>query len=447
MNRRLGVGTVTVVVLASLLSGCGDGGSSPHAGHAGHNGHSGRSGHQSGTSSTSAQQHGKFQPTSQDFASLRTLVARRAHAVLHHDRHAFMATVDTRSQALVSQQRTLYANLVQLPLASLSYVMDPSVELLPAKVAGTAPTLRPQVYEDLKLRRTFDHPMSNALVETFVDRAGQWLLGAESSPKDNGQFDSAQERPWFGHPIAVRHVGAMTVLTDRARRVSLASLTSAVHDDILFDSHQLGIAPSFRILVDATSNGNVTSLSALSKEEAAAVTFPLTQLDPKDSSTVKALAGHAIKINPRQVAEYAANTGILRHELTHYLLHAYTGTNPKWLVEGIATWMQYYPDTFTELGVAPRLYHRLMTADRRLPGVGLFYENADVDYPISQAAVAWLVSHYGMHRLIRLMKAYSAHYQGVNVDGRTPRMLHLVYGITPRQLVRGAFSLLASLHH
>jgi hypothetical protein len=88
-----------------------------------------------------------------------------------------------------------------------------------------------------------------------------------------------------------------------------------------------------------------------------------------------------------------------------------------------------------------------MSADRELPIIGLFDDDPDVNYPISEAAVTWLVSHYGMPRLLDLMRAYQTHYQGADIDALTPRMLRLVYGIDEKQVVRGAFALVAAYGH
>jgi hypothetical protein len=139
--------------------------------------------------------------------------------------------------------------------------------------------------------------------------------------------------------------------------------------------------------------------------------------------------------------------GVIRHELTHYLLRAYSGSSPKWLTEGVATWVQYYPDRFDQLQVPAALYDRLTHADRTLPTIGLFDTDPGADYPISQAAVAWLVQQDGVSRLLDLMRAYRTHYRDVNVDALTPRLLRQVYGVSEAQVVRGAFALLAELHH
>jgi hypothetical protein len=404
-----------------------------------------------GSSSVKAQlpgqtHHTPYSASHHDFRAVRALLGDRARAVLHHDETAFMATVDPRSPALVRQQRILFENMSQLRLSSLRYVMDPSSQLVPAAVAG-GPAFRPEVFEYLQIAGTMDHPVTNALEQTFVEDGSRWVLGAETTTHDTDAFDAAQERPWFGVATRAERLGQLTVVVDRSEGQSLGPLAAAIHADIQFDADKLGISPSYRLLVDATSNGNATTFSSLSTEQAGAVTFAVTEADPRDTTSFKAIAGHVIKVNPHHAGSYAADPGLLRHELTHFLLHSYTGVNPKWLVEGVATWMQYYPDTFAEHSVTPAFYHRLMSAPRELPSIGLFNTDPDVNYQIAQAAVAWLVKEYGMPDLLELMKAYRDHYQDVDSDALTPRMLRLVYGIDEQQVVAGAFGLLAEYQH
>src|SRR6185312_10160838 len=93
----------------------------------------------------------------------------------------------------------------------------------------------------------------------------------------------------------------------------------------------------------------------------------LGEADPKDTTRFKALAGMAIKINPHEAGSYADDAGLLRHELTHFLLRDYSGSSPKWLSEGVATWIQYYPDSFATTGLRGPLP---AVAGRRPPATG-----------------------------------------------------------------------------
>jgi len=397
-------------------------------------------------SSSAAGAHEKFEPRPADFREIKALLARQARALMHHDRAAFLATVDHEQPALLAQQRTLYDNITQLPLASLSYAVDTSGALVPADIPGDDPLLHPTVVEHLQLDGTFDRPVSNAVDETFVRRHGHWLLGSESEAKEADHFDTPQERPWFGVPIVAQHVGRMTVLVDRSQADQLAGLTTAVQDDIAYDAQLLGVPASSQILVDATTNGLSLNFSSLSQEEAAAVTFGVTSTDALGQEDT-GLAGHVIKVNPHTVDQVVNDEGIMRHELTHYLLESYNGYLPKWLSEGVAAWVQYYPDDFSRWQVPADLYDQLMRADHTLPILGLFNDDPSLNYPISQAAVSWLVVHYGVAKLLDLMRAYRDHYTDANVDALTPRLLLRVYGVTPAEVTDGAWGLLAQYAH
>jgi hypothetical protein len=365
--------------------------------------------------------------------------------VREHDERGFLSTVDASNEALVARQRTLFANLSTLSVASLRYAMDRSAALVPARIAGHDPVLHPQITEFLQLAGSLDRPVTNGIDATFVKRGARWLVGADTS--GTATDADVQWRPWGGPPIAVLRSGMMTVLVDRSRASTLPSLMQEIRDDIAFDAGQLGVPASYKLVVDATTTGSSTSFRSLGKEKAAAVTFGLVSGTLENPTGGGRLAGIAIKVNPRNAGTYASNTPLLRHELTHYLLRPFNGAVPKWLSEGIATWIQYYPDDFGALRISPVLHDRVMQADRELPSIGLFNEDPEVNYLVSQAAVAWLVSQYGMSRLIDLMRAYRDSFRDVNVDALTPRMLREEYGITEQQVVAGAWGLIALLHH
>jgi hypothetical protein len=387
-----------------------------------------------------------FQPTPADFRQLRSMLTRRAHSVTSGDERAFVATVDSTNASLVSQQKILFSNMTQLPLASLRYTMDKESLLVPAQVVGDDPVLRPLLVEQLQIRGTMTAPVSNKIDETFVRRNGHWVVGAEVRPGQDDSVETAQERPWYGVSIVSRTEGQMTVMVDRSRSATLDTLLKEVRDDIDVDASLLDVPTRDAILVDATSNGASYSFSSLSKEQAGAVMFGLARSNATGDQYLGS-AGLAIKINPHDVARLADSTFLLRHELTHFLLHDYAGSSPTWLSEGIANWVEYYPDDYPALQLTGDLYTRVMHADRQLPTLGVFNYVPDVNYQISQASVAWLVSHYGMARLLALMKAYRADYQGVDVDALTPRLLRQVYGLTEKQVVTGAFGLIASFQH
>ena len=370
-------------------------------------------------------------------------MARRAKALMQHDEVAYLATVDHQQPGLVQQQRTLYSNITQLPLASLSYGVDTSASLVPAHVPGDDPVLHPAVVEHLKLTGTFDRPVSNPVDETFVRRHGHWLLGSESEAKQADHFDTPQERPWYGVPIVAEQVGSMTVLVDRSQAGDLSGLSTAVQDDIAYDAHLLGVPASSKILVDATTNGLSLNFSSLSKEEAAAVTFGVTSTDDLGEQDT-GLAGMVIKVNPHTVDQVVDDEGIMRHELTHYLLRqlqrlrSRSGSPRAW-PPGCST----TPTTSRSGGpgrpLRPAHAGRPHAPDHRALQRGPVAQLPDLP---GGREPGWS-SSYGVAKLLDLMRAYPPQYAGADVDALTPKLLRQVYGVTPAQVTDGAWGLLA----
>jgi len=387
---------------------------------------------------------GPFEPTDVDFNAIEGLLGDRADAAIKGDVKAFLATVDPQQPKLIAQQRVLATNLARLDVAKMAYVVDRTSLVVAGPVPGKAPRFRPLMVEHVQLAGTMSGPVANPVQMTFVRRGDRWFVGAENQRKTQDSYESPQERPWFGGPISVARSGRMTVLVDRDATETLAGLVDSVGDDIAYTADVLDVEPARDLLVDATSNGLAVDFSALVKEEAAAVSFGL--FGPTSTSSA-ARVGSAIKINPDLVEEALDQEGLMRHELTHFLFRDFNGTAPKWLSEGIAGYVEYYPSDFSRLEVADEFYDQLMAADRRLPIIGLFDTDPAVNYPVSQAAVAWLAQRGGVARLKELMRAYRKAYEDVNVDALTPKVLRRVYDVRERAVVAGAFELLAQLHH
>ena len=384
-----------------------------------------------------------YDPTDEDEQALRDLMDARETAVRERDLRAFRATVDPRQPKLVASQTVLFRNLTRLSLLSLRYDVT-TTYLVPAPVPGRDPVLHPQVLEQLQLVATMTRPVSNKLDVTFVKRGDRWLVGAERPPGAKGSVEDPQERPWFGGPIAVRREGKLTVLVDEQRKDRLSGLVDLVREGVRRDAEILGVEVDDRVLVDATSNGQAKRFGAGVKEQVGAVTFPIVSTDLAGDTTD--IAGTAIKINPKRVAELMDDSQLLWHELTHYLLFKHIGSSPAWLAEGVAAWVEYQPTEMSGLVVPAELYDRVRRPPHVLPTNGVFYGKPENHYLIAQAAVQWLVDREGIDRLLELMKAYDRLYQGTNTDVVTPRALRKVYDISERELVDGTWETLASLH-
>ena len=105
-----------------------------------------------------------------------------------------------------------------------------------------------------------------------------------------------------------------------------------------------------RLLVDATTTGQASRVDELgSRRRRRAVTYPVVATHDGDTTGI---AGWRIKINPDNVATMLLQPGLLRHELTHFVLRNVNVGNPTWLVEGVAEVSGYWPTQFEDQVVA-----------------------------------------------------------------------------------------------
>jgi hypothetical protein len=383
-----------------------------------------------------------FQPTGADRAAIRALLAKRARALMDGDRAAFLATIDTEDGTFVRQQEALFANLQLLPVESVRYSVDDGAGYPTAKVPGDDPLFRPAVLEQVRLD-VDEAPVTNTLEDTFVRRDDAWLLGAESVPGRYRDDREPQSRPWAGTvPIAVARSGRLLIVVDGRLRGEAQGLADQLAEDIRFDAQALGTAPSYDVLVDATTVGETHAMSTVGDTDAAAVTFSVTYYDNGGDGR---LAGTRVKVNPETAAETIADTQVMRHELTHFLtLRRLTGA-PTWVKEGLAEWVSTAPSGLDDLVVDSDAYAHVTKVERRLPTQGRWGLDPSADYLIARAAVTHLVETYGVAEVLALAQIYRT-IPGDDADEKTDRVLRRALGISEAQLVTATWDELGTLH-
>ena len=421
-----------VAVLVGVLAGCDAGEGSQQTGEP----------EPASSSATAGVDDGPYQPTDDDRAAIRQLLETRAAALTDGDRTAFLATVDTQDPRLVRQQRTLFANLRQLPVESVSYSVDDASGYPTAKVRGDDPVFRPLVLEQVELD-VDAQAVTNALENTFVQRDGAWLLGAESLPGRYHDEHEPQSRPWAGGvAISAARSGQLVMVVDRRRASSAQGLADQMSGYIRFASDALGIEPSYDVLVDATTVGDVSKLNTVDDSEAAAITSPVVNFAPDRPSR---LAGIRIKVNPETAVRTVADESVMRHELTHYLTLRRLGAAPTWVKEGIAEWVSTAPAGLEGLVAPADLVRHAQQVEHRLPTSGRWGLDPKADYLIGRAAVTYLVQTYGVATVFEMGRAY-ARIAGDDPDEKTPRVLQRVVGIGEADLVRATWAEIDSLH-
>lgn len=418
MRRALGPFVAAGLALSLGLTGCAAAPAHPKAGH--------------------GEWARRYEGKPADFAAIRQLLHRRAHAVLDHDSAAFLATVDPADQQLVARERTLFANLQALPVRSMSYTVE---ELsMPRRSLGRGPQLSPPVVEYVALRGADVRPVSNPLIEVFVRRDHHWLLASDGEHVFNGTTD-VQSRPWGGGPVDAATAGGTVVVVDRDGPVPAPRLLARVSRGFSAVDSLLGRDSSRRLLVDATSTGLPDEFNPLSREDAAATTFPVHESPPSGVGSDR-FAGLVIKVNPHRLGGGLGQYGLLRHELTHVALRRVDAGVPTWLVEGIADYVGYRPYPESALLVSPGTRRRLdrMARHPALPDSREFGFDPAGNYALSHAAVLWLVQRYGVTRLLELITDYHRSAMHTGVLAPDGPVLRRVYGISAREVAVHAFA-------
>src|SRR5947208_9565586 len=147
-------------------------------------------------SSTSARSHVSVhgrpadQADARRISALNDLLKRRAAAVLHHDRAAFLATVDPEQPKFLAEQRREYAAISVVPLASWSYDLNASVPevSVPRLARYAAPTWAPLHFTlDYAIRGFDASPTSLRQFPTFVQRPQGWFVASFSDFASSSQ--------------------------------------------------------------------------------------------------------------------------------------------------------------------------------------------------------------------------------------------------------------------
>lgn len=365
-------------------------------------------------------------------SALQTILDRRSAAVLARDRNAFMTDVDTFDEDFVKQQVVLYDNLVELPLETLAYTLEPSFAYSWAVSDGIFTRFESKVYAPgVTVRYRVAGIDSTTVAASWVPVFGyvnnRWVLADEASDESLPYGTNGQ--PWDAGAIEVvpseravvvfssgdtgraddllelAEQGLDTVSTVRSGGWDGKVLVTAVQDQRLFDAYF------------ASSPDRVTQVAAI------AVSYYDRVPDWYDNEV---FATTRIVISPQQLS---AQPEELAHDLTHEFAHAAMGpvtvsATPQWLVEGFAEYVAYQEDDITDATL--RRVLRDISVPDSLPEDQDFYSDSS-NYVTSWMACRMIVEQYGEAKLITLYEAFqNTADQETNVES--------ILGITLEQL-------------
>ena len=273
-------------------------------------------------------------------AAVTSVLQRRSHAVLHHDRSAFLATVDPSGAAFRAGQAVLFDNLVKVPLASWR---ESLADTRPAMAADDGWTARLRLAYRL---RGFDRrEIVYTEYLTFDRRRGVgWVASGDGAA--HGLRDEAQI--WSGGRLIVVHGRRSLVLGERDIGTGEGDRTSELRDIARRLDTGVGIVSG--VAGDHWAR-RVVALAPATEQKAEELVGDVRNLgDIAALATVTGDGGDPkagadrIVITP---SAFGRLNALGRHVvLTHELLHVAMGGardshTPMWLIEGLADYVGY----------------------------------------------------------------------------------------------------------
>jgi hypothetical protein len=333
------------------------------------------------------------------------LLAKRASAVLHGDRTAFLATADRRRATWYRKQARLFASMRTVPFSAIEFeVTDPRNSATASIRRRYAPD---RVYlPDVQLRYRFKgqdaSPVLGRLSYIFVLTRSGWRIGGQDDDRDNVQiWDAGPVRTLRSprtlvvyHPDSERLADRLLRAAERGYGEVAATWTGRWERKVVI------LVPrdqdEAERLVDARDLSPIAALSASSVE----------------SGPGGQVLGNRIVVNSTVLAPYVDVDlqNVVTHEMTHVATRT-LGNVPLFLVEGFAEYTALRPyRRFALWRTRPALAERVNAGrfDGRLPTAAeLRGRDGVVAYDEASTFCLWVAETYGEGRLRELYRVFA----------------------------------------
>ncbi|MGH3097183.1 MAG: hypothetical protein ACRDMV_14445 [Streptosporangiales bacterium] len=391
-GKRLAAAGV-VVVMAVSLHGCGGGDRTDSDGHP-----PSKTATSTGATATlSPSPISKHGPV----AAVTGLLRRRARALLHHDKGAFLHGIDRAATGLRADQAAFYRNVRAVPLATWKYRIDPK--------SGLEHRTKGADSWEYTLYTTYgfegvrgDKAVQRQRVDV-AKRMGGWRIT---------EIDDLDRRPevWdLGKATAVRseHVVVIGVGTDRDELRDIRALAREAVPRVN-GVWERKWAHGAVIAVPKNASGVDRLVEKSGLEEFAAVAAGETGINAKGDT----LHWDRIVINPRswKRMESLGRRVVLTHEMTH-LATGSLGSVPTWVSEGFADYVGWKDSGVPARYIAQELAARVRDGHvpHKLPE-GADFRGGHVDEAYEEAwlTAKYIVFRYGESKLIEFYETMAA---------------------------------------
>jgi hypothetical protein len=362
----------------------------------------------------------------------------RAAAIRDGDLEAFLAGLDTSDAGLVARQRRYFANLRELPLQGLEYVVLksdwPAGIRSPSWGAGVSV---PQVRIATQLEAYDAVPVQRVTGFAFTRKAGRTVILSELTGAGK-PFPGSQPSPWDLVRIHARSDGGTLQLYDggtwsRADTIG-ADLRHAISDirgvvPFRWDGRAVVYVFSRPVVLNSfegVPGGNIKHLGAM--------TFPMYAVPGQP-----AVAGVRFTLLPSSLrAGPAFLDRIIHHELTHVALGERDDGTPVWFAEGVAEYMGAREIPQDQRRIATVALGRARAGADAMPASrGFNGDDQAWHYALSWMACDYIATRQGEARLWELMDALHNGGAGTT-DAEQDAVLQEVLGLDSHQLAKRA---------
>jgi hypothetical protein len=366
--------------------------------------------------------------------AIKALLARRAQAVLDHDRQALLATIDPTAHQFAAAQLRMLTDLRQVPLASWSYSIGRARAAASAEVSATYPVPAYAPVVSLHYRiKGFDTTATDLRqYPTFTLRSGHWFLASLDDFATDGSVSATDL--WDYGPVDVVRRPDVLVLGPPSMLGTMQQVAVDLHASIPRVTSVWGADWSRRVVAEVprtqrelgaitSDTGDLSKLAALSSAEISS-----TAGDPGP-------VGPRISVNPRTWPSVGplGRLVVLTHELTHLASRAVTGSQtPRWLQEGFADYVGFHGTGLPATVIAKELATQLRAGQlpRGLPANHAFAGSSPTlaeSYEEGWLACRLIAARAGQPALVRFYRQVgtAATSQARAVSDALHHVLHL----------------------
>jgi hypothetical protein len=382
--------------------------------------------------------------------AVRTILDRRAAAVLDRDEKAWLADVDPRAADFRRAQQVVFANLAQVRFASWDYELIGRDYDRP-DLADTydVPYHLPAMLVHYAIQGYDLGPVARPQVLTFVQRGTRWYVASDSDA-DSDLPETGHADPWDRRAMVARKGHHVLVLADAEDKGRLGALVRVSDAAVSAVARMWPDGWRRKVVVVAVRDQQLIETyfrtELQTSDEVAAIAVPAFDTvpgwTPRDETSYDATDDAATRsrviLNPRYFQPgNADNAVLLIHEVTHVATQARTLPGaPTWLVEGIADYTAYRTLRPFSVTLPGSLRKEVEAGSVDLPTYDFYQHDVPAHYLAGFLACAFVSDRYGEGTLRRYYRSLAATPREIQTTARTQSVTKKVLGLSTVALQR-----------